>query len=113
MKHNKAVITYMGKQTCVACDRKCNKAWGICSRPSISLSEDDIDDFAYLADKELGDAPINPGTKEGGVSKPMSPDEFPTKWCVRECERCYIGVPGFSLSDPIKLPDYSQRVHNY
>ena len=90
---NEAIITYFGHPMKVACDRHCNKAWGINNRPRVQLSEGE-DDYAYLADSELGDAPFNPGTYEGGDAKPDSPDEFPNKWCVRECERCASSAPG-------------------
>jgi hypothetical protein len=86
---NNAIITFRGKSQRVICDRRCDKAWGKNLRPSIQLS-DDPDDFYYLLDDKVGTAPENPGTYEGleMSGKPASPDDFPTKWCVRECERC-------------------------
>ena len=86
---NIKLITYCGEKIAVVCDRRCDKAWGIQNRPKVQLS-DDPDDFYFLPDDELGQAPCNPGTYEGGHGKPVSPDEFPNKWCVRECERCRI-----------------------
>lgn len=107
MQINEAVLLYFGERTRVKCDRQCNKAWGTSVRPSISFS-DDPDDTAYLADDELGEAPINPGTYEGGIGKPLSPDEFPQKWCVRECERCSMSERG----EPLVLKKFDTRRYN-
>ena len=107
---NDSVVIYFGNPMKVACDRQCNKAWGINGRPSVRLSDDE-DDIAWLADGELGEAPIDPGTYEGGMAKPLSPDEFPNKWCVRECERCAKSKPGEHLQ-PLELPDFSRRYYN-
>lgn len=104
---NKKTITYTNRRVTVACDRNCNKAWGIVARPKIQLSDDD-DDTVYLADGELGDAPADPGTSEGGWLKPGSPDYFPNKWCVRQCERCKIVDEGHE----IVLDDWSLRQYN-
>ena len=84
MQVNDATITMGGLPARAVCDRKCSKAWGLSNRPTIEGSEQ------YLPDEDLGDAPIDPGTREGGTAKPLSPDEFPTKWCIRECERCAL-----------------------
>lgn len=104
---NVALITYFGQRAKVACDRKCHKAWGTHSRPRVQLSDDD-DDYAFLADDELGDAPADPGTYEGGSAKPTNPDEFPTRWCVRECERCSMSKPGEWQSPP-ELISFDER----
>ena len=104
------IITYFGEKTKVNCDRKCGKAWGIQNRPKEQLS-DDPDDYAFLADGELGEAPGDPGTYEGGHYKPSSPDEFPNKWCVRECERCSISAPG-EFARPLEIKDFSVRDYN-
>lgn len=105
---NDAMITYFGKPARVLCDRKCGKAWGISNRPQIEFDPDDPDDIAYLADDELGEAPADPGTYEGSHAKPLTPDAFPNKWCVRECERCVMVEPG----EAFKLPDFSRRRYN-
>lgn len=68
----------------LACDGKCEKAWGNNGRPKRQLS-DDSDDYEFVADSELGDAPADPGTYEGGDAKPI--DRTHNKWCFRECER--------------------------
>lgn len=99
-------ILWMGSATVLACDGKCDKAWGITMRPKIDMSEDP-DDVAYLADCELGDAPKDPGTYEGGYAKPKSPDEM-NRWCSRECERSDVK----SSLDRIHLTDWSHRRFN-
>lgn len=83
------IINYCGQPAKVACDEQCNKAWGASERPTISLSDNE-DDFAWLADNELG---------------------IPNKWCVRECERCAMSNPGESKK-PLALRDFSKRVYN-
>lgn len=99
-------IVYFGQPCVVGCDARCNKAWGINSRPHIDY--DDWDDRAWLADDELGDAPVDPGTYEGGDAKPRTPGERLNKWCVRECERSVVATQGAVLD----LPDFSRRVYN-
>lgn len=99
-------IIWFGKAHTLACDGKCNKAWGVNNRPKISFDENDPDDVAYLADDELGEAPADPGTYEGGHAKPDSPREQ-NKWCARECERSRVFL---QLDKP--LPNYSGRVYN-
>jgi hypothetical protein len=100
-------ITYCGEQRIVACDEQCSKAWGINNRPKNQLSPDP-EDWEYLADRELWDAPIDPGTYEGGHAKPVTKSEIPNKWCVRECERCVMVESRFK----IELPDFSKRIKN-
>jgi hypothetical protein len=101
-------ITYFGQPAAVGCDAKCNKAWGINSRPKVQLSDDE-DDYEWLADGELGDAPADPGTSEGGDTKPAFPEPLLNKWCVRECERCAMTPPDGSL---VTLRDFSERIKN-
>jgi hypothetical protein len=67
------------------------------SHPRVQLSGH-VDDFAWLADGELGDAPADPGTYEGLAmeGKPATvtgPDDL-NRWCVRECERMSVSEPG-------------------
>ena len=84
-----ASITHFGKTVVVYCDRKCTKAWGVNSRPTRNKWWESKDEEPiYYEDNELGNAPMDPGTYEGGEGKPKSPDNFPNKWYVRECERC-------------------------
>lgn len=102
-------IVYFGQSAILACDGKCTKAWGANGkRPQIDFDPDDEDDFAYLADNEVGEAPVNPGTYEGGEGKPQGPSARLNKWCARECERSTIVPPG----KDIVLPDFSKRVYN-
>lgn len=104
------IITYFGQQAKVACDEKCEKAWGNNSRPKNQLSNDE-DDWEYLSDDELGEAPITPGTMEGNDLKPINKVGIPNKWCVRECERCAMSNPG-QYDQPLKLKDFSKRIQN-
>jgi hypothetical protein len=97
------IITFCGKQAKVACDGNCDKAWGINSRPS---NEDKTE---WLSDIELDKAPANPGTYEGGEGKPSNSSKFPNKWCVRECERCYMTSSDGNIEDDLKL-DFSKRI---
>lgn len=105
------MITYNDQSARVACDRNCKKAWGINNRPRIEFNVNEPDDYAFLADDELGEAPANPGTTEGRDGKPNSRDEFPNKWCVRQCERCTMSEPGKYL-EPLALPSFVNRRYN-
>ena len=84
----KKIIPWFGKQETVICDGVCSKAWGINNRPKTE------DEKFWRADGDLGEAPADPGTYEGGEGKPCSTmnndPELMNKWCVRECERCYF-----------------------
>ena len=83
---NEAIIIFFGQRARVGCDRECTRAWGR-NYQGQRLPEDE--------------APRNPGTYEGGYGKPVSPDEFPQKWCVRECERCVMSRPGEEDETPV------------
>ncbi len=112
MSRIEKLITYCGQTAKVACDGNCTKAWGINNRPRVKLSDND-DDYALLADDELGDAPADPGTYEGGHAKPENatgPDDL-NKWCVRECERMIMSMPD-EWSKPPALKDLSKRIYN-
>lgn len=102
-----ASIRYFGKPAVVACDGRCSKAWGRNGRARVVLS-DDGDDFAFLSDRELGVAPADPGTYEGGDGKPETSAAFPNRWCVRECERSVLAAEGAR----VVLPDFRRRVYN-
>lgn len=107
----KKEIVYFGKKAILACDNKCDKAFGISQRKTILLDVDDEDDIVYLSDSELDIAPLNPNTYEGGYGKPVHEDEFLNKWCCRECERSSI----FKIDEKNidnKLKDFSNRVYN-
>ena len=103
-------IIYFGQKAKVVCDEKCNKAWGINNRPRIQLSDNE-DDTCYLSDDELGKAPADPGTYEGGHAKPACAEEMMNKWCVRECERSSMSNPG-ECDKELVLCDFSKRVYN-
>ena len=96
-------ILFSGRHVKVACDRNCDKAWGINTRPKEILS-DNLDDYVFLADGELGIAPENPGTSEGGELKPYKPDKH-NRWCVRECERASI----FEPNKEVVYKDWTKR----
>lgn len=100
-------IIYFGQPVILTCDAMCWKAWGINNRPSVQLS-DDPDDFEYLADDELGEAPTNPGTYEGQDAKPTKLAERLNKWCARECERSKKVKP----NEDYNLPSFIQRLKN-
>lgn len=97
-------IKWFRDQCILACDGKCHKAWGINNRPKRQLSEDE-DDYEYLSDNELGEAPENPGTYEGGQEK--NPKSL-NKWCARECERSKI----FDMDEQIALKNFENPVKN-
>ncbi len=111
-------IVFFGQRATHACDARCNKAWGTNGRPSVPAHSkgrgaDDVDDYAFLADDELGIAPIVTGITEGGQNKPLNakgPDDI-NKWCVRECERAWMSPPGHPDAPP-ELPDFSARLYN-
>jgi hypothetical protein len=105
------IITYFDQNAKVGCDQKCNKAWGINGRPKVEFDENEPDDYAFLSDDELSEAPEDPGTYEGGHAKPTDKSQIPNKWCVRECERCSMSKPNESHL-PLQLPDYSKRNYN-
>lgn len=104
-------VLYFGEPCVIACDAQCHKAWGINNRPKVELDPNDDDDFAYLADGELGEAPADPGTYEGGHAKPRSADDRLNKWCARECERA-SKVWAKHILDSADLRDFSQRLYN-
>ena len=101
-------IKYAGQSATVVCDGKCSKAWGINNRPALRLDPTNEDDIVWLADPELGDAPEDPGTYEGGHAKPTCEAERMNKWCVRECERSSMFRPGVE----IRVKDWSKRRAN-
>ena len=115
---------YAGQPIIMICDMQCHKAWGVSDRPRVYVEDPlqrvfdgrenpgDIvaneDDYAYLADSELGTAPVDPGTYEGEDAKPLTPEGKHNKWCARACERCEMRDPGESF----ELTDFTKRVYN-
>lgn len=100
-------ILWFDRYVTLACDGQCGKAWGICNRPKVDFDPNEPDDYAYLADHELGEAPDNTGTWEGGWGKPRGPDKM-NKWCARECERSGL----FEAGEEIAISDYTKRLYN-
>lgn len=100
-------IVWFGNEMILICDGKCNKAWGINERPKNQLSND-IDDYEFLSDIELGDAPIDPLTYEGGQGKPGLKENRLNKWCARECERSNI----VRENEDFDFVDYDKRIKN-
>ena len=97
-------IMYFGQTAKINCDGNCSKAWGRNSRPRDSNDQ-------MLADHELGTAPEDPGTYEGGHAKPLNSDSFANKWCVRECERCNMSRVGKHEEDlPVKSFETRQEI---
>lgn len=104
------LITAYGGPAMMMCDARCDKAWGRDDRPRCQLSEDE-DDFAYLSDDELGEAPADPGSSEGGVRKPALPEDRLNRWCFRSCERCsWAGHR--EMQKIVELRDFSKRLCN-
>ena len=117
-------IRYFGQPCVLICDGKCEKAWGMNNRPSAyningkyikmgrcdTPDDDDFneDDSCYLADGELGDAPLCPGVWEGGHGKPIEHQDKLNKWCCRECERSET----FEYDEVIVVRDLSKRFYN-
>lgn len=93
-------VTFAGVPCLLVCDGTCEKAWGINARPRHQYDPENEDDYAFLADGELGYAPANPGTSEGGYFKPV--DRTHNKWCCRECERCTM----------VEIKDFGRRRDN-
>lgn len=98
---------YFGFPVTFTCDMNCAKAFGTHDRPRIDFDEQDDDDWAFLADDEVGEAPY-PETDEGGHFKPQELPAEHNKWCVRECERSQTHDRGEELT----LRDFSQRIYN-
>lgn len=92
-------IIYFGQTVILICDGKCHKAWGLNERPE---HNEDTDESEYYLDNELDESPSDPGTYEGGVSKPTEKTERLNKWCARECERSVIVKP----CEDFELPEF-------
>jgi hypothetical protein len=91
-------IRMFGNPIIILCDGKCNKAWGINSRPRKENDE-------FESDEALAWAPADPGTYEGGDGKPTAKlTKFKhNKWCARECERS-ITIPVDDIA--FQLPSF-------
>lgn len=108
-------IVFFGQRLVLACDGRCDKAWGINGRPRHRFQPEDIepDDHVHLPDSALGTAPgpgETVGLSEGGEMKPsavpLTDGARMNKWCARECERSEKVKPGApivldNMEDPI------------
>ena len=50
---NKKEIQFFGAKVILVCDGKCNKAWGINSRPQVQLDKENEDDYYYFKEGRL------------------------------------------------------------
>jgi hypothetical protein len=107
---HKEIISFDRRETLI-CDGNCRKAWGINNRPRVILTEGDPDDYYFIPDGELCDAPDDPGTYRGGHAKPSAEagSNRLNKWCSRECERSIALGEGEEFRRP---KDFSNRVFN-
>jgi hypothetical protein len=107
-------ISWFGRDVSLACDGRCDKAFGINGRPKTYLG-DDPDDYVYLGDDAIGMAP-GPGETvimtEGSSLKPsagpLTDATKMNKWCARECERSTMAEEG----EAIRLPDLQNPTPN-
>lgn len=114
MELKKEVRTF-GELFVLACDGQCNKAFGINGRPRELFDPDEPDDYIYLPDSKVGEAPgpgETIGVSEGGDLKPsavpLTDASLMNKWCSRECERSGFFKPG----EPIALHDMEHPLYN-
>lgn len=105
-------INWFDRLCTLACDGRCDKAWGINNRPRVEFDPNEPDDYAFLADHEVGTAPADPGTYEGGHGKPSAVPLVDSarmnKWCSRECERGVVLEPFEART----LPTFDERRYN-
>lgn len=103
-------IVYHGERCVLVCDGRCDKAWGIQARPRYRFVSDDADpdDYVYLGDEHVGEAPppgkteiVSEGFEMKPSAVPLTDPERLNKWCARQCERSTI----VKLGEPIVLPD--------
>lgn len=105
-------ILFFGNECLLICDGKCHKAFGLNNRPRINYDKDNPDDYAFLPDKGVDEAPDDPGTYEGGHSKPPNPD-YMNKWCARACERGRIvNIPQRNRIVSFDLPTFNKLRYN-
>jgi hypothetical protein len=101
----KSILAY-GKRLTLACDGRCDKAWGINGRERRMLTSDP-DDYVFVADGDLGTAPACTGVWEGGDGKPsavpLTDGSAMNRWCLRECERS----DSFEEGEAVSAPDMS------
>lgn len=111
-------ILYFGKECVVACDGRCDKAWGINGRPKKAYT-DDPDDYVFLGDDALGTAPAPGETAicaEGVHGKPsassITDGALMNRWCTRECERSVVMDALDAATMGVRLPDLTSPLPN-
>lgn len=100
-------VQFLSQPVAIGCDGICSKAWGSNSRPRVQLSDDE-NDYEYLADHELNDAPFDPGIYVGDCAKPIADNQRLNKWCIHECERIAFVQKGQLKT----LPNFGVRISN-
>ena len=105
-------MLFCGREIVLACDGRCDLAWGMERRRRRMLSAGDPDDFVYLGDghPDVGSPP--PPRElgcEGGDFKPSAVQltdgsDKMNRWCARQCERS-VGI------EP-RLPNLVSPVRN-
>lgn len=106
------LMLFFGESHILACDARCDLAWGIQQRPRVQLSADP-DDYAFLADAAVTwPAPVDPGTYEGTDGKPVDLECRLNRWCARECERSARVPIEMGNLIQLTLPDFSEDVRN-
>jgi hypothetical protein len=112
-------ILMFNQHEILACDGRCDKAWGINGRPRRELS-DHPDDYVYIGDDDLGTAPSPDKTvvvSEGSHGKPSAvalieaDSERMNKWCARQCERSKLFKPHQLLLES-SLPNLQHPLPN-
>ena len=98
----KKEILYLGIPSIIECDGKCEKAWGVNTRPTTTDPEGEE---SFKLDAALGIAPIDPETYEGGHAKPVNITAGcnMNRWCARECERCIVYPEG---GEAMAMPNF-------
>ncbi len=98
-------IVYFGQKCHLYCDGKCYKAWGIASRPRVTIEGKEY----WVSDEEFAYAPEDPGTYEGCDGKPfITSGRDMNKWCARACERSCI-IPCSEKFSVSQLPNWDKR----
>ncbi len=96
---------YFGQSVIQICDARCDKAWGVHSRPIVTVGERKW----WIADDEQT-APADPETYEGNCAKPTTPEHRHNTWCTRECERSLlVGEDDERLKKEVQLPEWGAR----
>lgn len=100
-------IIWFERPAVLACDGRCDKAFGINGRPRTQLTSDP-DDYIYRSDDEIGLAPppgetatLSEGSDMKPSAMPLQDGERMNKWCARECERSTLAeLPDMVRPEP-------------